>query len=460
MNAAFSSNAAPLGDLPSAGRRQGASNEENLGSTYDVCQAADAAYEQYLSDGQVRQGLENLHEYCLDSDCQALEAEARAAVKQLFEEKCWNADDENANTVEGTVLCDAVEAVASGAASVLSSVATFCQGGPCELIAAIEHIHEPPCTALSNRRQKHVESNHSTCSQLDAFTTSLIDEQCRPGRNWTMVNNTNVTIFEESICRLVHELVLENDFDDDDDEILHHGTFWKQADKYCAASIKTKTECKAIVAAAKLEIANVCPDDASVNTSTLCTAAKFINQNWESIDGTLVKIDSVYRAICNESASVCDVKAVADWRANVTSKALAFCNVTSFDLAAAFVDDDDNSGDDNDDDDAVAKNHHHWVRLAEQCPNLIAKARDAVADYCDVSAPFECAVVSSIPWKEVPFDDDGGPVLSFLVDAVIPKVKADTDELFLSIHPALVFCFVLCLRYFLVNLNDFDATYS
>ena len=445
----------------SNGRRQAVLHGSSGGSTYEVCQAADAAYEQYLADGQVRQGLENLHEYCLDNDCEALEADARSAVKQLFEDNCWDANDDDENSIEGTVLCDAAKAVANGAASVLKGVATFCQGGPCELIAALEHIHQPPCVALANRRQKHVALNHSMCSQLDAFTTALIEEQCRPGRNWT--NPTPVgpdPIFEESICKIVHEMVLENDFDDDAKpqwsnwEIdFHHGVFWKKADAYCSKNLKQKGECNVVAQKAQKEILAYCPNasfanggnsahhaldydrrssngeggtqmraifDGSISTSTLCAAAEFINQNWESIDGVLVKSEAAYRAVCNESASICDVKAIADVRANITSKALAFCNATSFNLSAAFADDDKNGNDDNDD---AVKNHHHWARLAAQCPNLIAKAQSAVTSYCDHSAPFECAVVSSIPWGEVPFDDDGGPVLSFLVDSVVPKVR-------------------------------------
>jgi hypothetical protein len=426
-----------------------------VASPYAACLALAPIYEGYLSNGQVRAGLDKLHLYCLDADCAALEAKARNAVKALFADQC------SSGGAKETALCDVAAAVANGAASVLAGVATFCQGGPCELVAALERVHQTPCAALAARRADHPADG--ACAQLGAFAAAVVDEQCRPGRNWTNPEPVGPhPIFEQSICAVVHELVLGNNFDDatvaqwDDGWAIAfaHGVFWKQADAFCGCeSVGTakcavrQKACRTAAQAAQNEILNYCPGltpvaaaaaadggalgvgagramrlrsgfaGSGLDAATLCTAAAAVNQHWEVVDGAVIQGYAAYRAACNGSLTACDAAAVAAARAELAARALAACNATGFDAAAAFADGDDGGG-------GGGGGHgpHHWARLAAQCPALVAAARAAVVEFCADQAPFECSVAAAVPWGAVPIDDAGGPVLAFLVDSVVPEV--------------------------------------
>lgn len=396
--------------------------EGSVGSN-PVCDVLGPLYakSKFLADEQLAEALVEVHHLCSEdpATCERAKEQVRTQITAFYVERCGpEANMGSGPDPKEKALCAAAVAVGSGALTVFGGVERFCLGGVCELVEAITHMSQPPCETLRARRK-------ATCDGLETWADEVIATQCDSGKNWTVPlgGDSVIVVTARMVCDMVHKLVLENDFDDNTDNDFNwhypfpHGVFWKMGDDFCSSSKTATATCIGLSKTVQAEVDKWCTDP-DADHEQACAAGLYVVQHWRGIDekivGGLGKFDAFCaRDFCVQPSDDLDPDALEPLqkaRANIAAQVLTFCQTDHVDIDTAF------------------DHEHPWAHLATQCPAIVDMVSAATATYC-ADHELECSVVSQIPWRTVPMDDDGGPVLSWIEDTVIPKVQNVTSAL-------------------------------
>jgi len=361
-----------------------------------------------------------------------------------------------------------------GVQAAWTAVLGFCQGSVCDLVAYVRaHVNPPdPATNHSGHGQGGFASFlNSTCAQrkqkrsqhcqaVSNLRDTLSHEYCNSSHvlKTVTVMGKEVVVTESDVCDLVRQELLENEFDDDKkpawtgwltpDKWPHGLLFW-QADEFCSKNLLNKGECAVAAPLVLAEISNLCGSDADDGSSSgpggssglggggddgevdpktelACEVGKYVVANLQGIDKTL----ALWPQYCDVGTGdtghfvldVCNDHGNGTGR--VGEAVLEFCNLTTLEGFKAVL---------SSSDDDFGTYGHLGLALAEQCPFVVTTVQSAVGQYCsDEEKPFhafECSVVRSIPWGEVPFSESGGPVLWFLENELVPRAQNLTAQL-------------------------------
>jgi hypothetical protein len=390
-----------------------------------ICAVIDWGWETIIEPHKIAHVIEQAKEYCQANPgtCAQFEDLARQKIEAWVEKKCGGDIDKKT-----AVECKLGMAAVKGAASVFTIASNFCNSGVCDLVEKfIEFVNGTSLVAAKDKECAKLKENRvEFCGNMEAYAEELISTECVKNINWTFsMSGISKTITAQKICEIVDTVVLENDFDDnvktddkwvwgDDLVTLPHGVFWKKADAYCSCQGARPLGCsiqQGVCNGARTEAQQKLPE-ACANKPTACAAGKYIIENWESIDNKIMNITNRYHEWCEtDPCTRLGLEPDKPIQQKVTAALLNFCNVTSF------VSDDILP--------PAPYSEHPWLHLAEACPTIVKAVEDAKTNYCSKGTleSIECEIIYEIPWN-TPIDENGGPILAFIEDVLIPKVDS------------------------------------
>ena len=459
-----------------------------VGGNTSVCKALDFLQGLVFSNRLIHRAIDVVLDYCESSsdhqaDCSSFYQKVYGQVMSFVNQTCTDSAEKDVK-----VLCATGRFVFNDVLGVFRAVGRLCNGGVCELspgllngtglVPRFEAAEEHICANSRHRR-------NGTCATLSDMKDSLVHSVC--GNiiiNKTVYNpsndDTRTIVNTSTICRVVRNLLFQDDFDDNNDNDydysnypdLTHGYFWKKMDAFCTNGRLDAKICDEI---SDVLQSKVIPQLCSGTTQDeVCKAVLKVANNWEGIDETILNVTARLEQEC--SLGLCeDLNIVPGYYREQAEEAIVqFCNdsntinvpslnyvFNSMQLARGRQPLTDQESD------SIAmrivtalnrlgeypaefseKHVYHifggasspapaypdgkWLKelmqLGEVCPMLSTTVKDTIDEFCKKHNT-TCSVLKAIPWTTVPVDSTDGPVLSYINSTVKPHLEELAKEI-------------------------------